>query len=367
MTRLRRLLGQHPRLYGWLALDLVVLVAYGVCRGNRAWMNAFASQVTGPLKEALGRLCYRTEISVMEVLAAALVIGTVLYVLASVVMVVRAARGGRGRRAWGAVLGAVCTGLLIWDGFCLLWGVNYWTDSFQDLSGIYAQPVRQEDLTAVTAEFAQQLSQAAGEVPRDENGLFAVSREEILADSPYVYDTLEQQFPFLTFDDTGVKGMSFSRLMSIIDFTGFYCPYTGEANVNVDSPACLLPSTAAHEMAHQRGIASEQECNFLAILASTTSGNPAYVYSGYLMGFIHLGNALYRVDPETYWTIRDQLPESVEADLAYNNAYWDQFEDSVVQQASNHIYDGMLKAYGDENGIASYGTVVDLLVAYYAA
>ena len=154
--------------------------------------------------------------------------------------------------------------------------------------------------------------------------------------------------------------------MSIIDFTGFSCPYTGEANVNVDSPACLLPSTAAHEMAHQRGIASEQECNFLAILASTTSGNPAYVYSGYLMGFIHLGNALYRVDPETYWTIRDQLPESVEADLAYNNAYWDQFEDSVVQQASNHIYDGMLKAYGDENGIASYGTVVDLLVAYYA-
>lgn len=89
-----------------------------------------------------------------------------------------------------------------------------------------------------------------------------------------------------------------------------------------------------------------RRCNFLAILASTTSGNPAYVYSGYLMGFIHLGNALYLVDPETYWTIRDQLPETVEADLAYNNAYWDQFRDSVVQQASNRIYDGMLKAYG---------------------
>ena len=155
MTRLRRLLGQHPRLYGWLAADLVVLAAYGVCRENRAWMNAFASQVTGPLKEALGRLCYHTEISVMEVLAAALVIGAVLYILGSVVMVVRTSRERRGRRAWGAVLGALCTGLLIWDGFCLLWGVNYWTDSFQDLSGIYAQPVRQEDLTAVTAEFAQ--------------------------------------------------------------------------------------------------------------------------------------------------------------------------------------------------------------------
>ena len=365
MTRLRRLLGQHPRLYGWLAADLVVLAAYGVCRGNRAWMNAFASQVTGPLKEALGRLCYHTEISVMEVLAAALVIGAVLYILGSVVMVVRTSRERRGRRAWGAVLGALCTGLLIWDGFCLLWGVNYWTDSFQDLSGIYAQPVRQEDLTAVTAEFAQKLAQAAGEVPRDENGLFAVSREEILADSPYVYDALEQQFPFLAFDDTGVKGMYFSRLMSIIDFTGFYCPYTGEANVNVDSPACLLPSTIAHELAHQRGVAWEQECNFLGVLASVTSGMPDYIYSGWLLGFIHLGNALYETDPEAYWAIRGTLPAAVEADLRDNSAYWDQFRDNVVEKVSDTVYDTALKSYGDANGMKSYSMVVELLVAYY--
>ena len=51
--------------------------------------------------------------------------------------------------------------------------------------------------------------------------------------------------------------------------------------MNVDAPACLLPATVAHELAHQRSIASEQECNFLAVLASTTSGNPVYAYSGY--------------------------------------------------------------------------------------
>ena len=63
--------------------------------------------------------------------------------------------------------------------------------------------------------------------------------------------------------------MFFSRVMSAMNFTGVYFAFTGESNINVDAPACLIPSTIAHELSHQRGIASEQECNFLAVLAST--------------------------------------------------------------------------------------------------
>ena len=355
---------KYKKLHLWLLVNLILLAAYFLLRGQKALMTALAENITAPIRQAIGRLCYLTEISVMEVLCVLLIVGAIAYVIWSIAAVIRA-KDRRAGRTYSAVLGAANIALSICVGFCLLWGINYGAETFQDKSGIYAEPVAYEDLAAVTVYFAQQLSLAADDVQRDESGVFAVPREEILSASTTVYDAAEQVFPFLEFDDPGVKAMAFSRLLSAMDFTGFYCSYTGESNVNVDSPACLLPSTVVHELAHQRGIASEQECNFLAVMASVISGNPAYEYAGWLKGYINLGNALYSVDRDLYWAIRDMLPETVEADLAYNSAYWDQFRDTAVQKVSNTVYDGILKAYGDERGIQSYGTVVDMLVVYY--
>lgn len=354
----------HKKLHIWLGADLAVLGLYLALRHDRGLMNGFADRITTPLKGALGRLCALTSLSVMELLYVLAGAAALVYVVGSVIAVVKA-RGRRGRRAYGALLLAADVCLTVYALFCLLWGVNYWTDSFQDRSGITAQPVAAEDLEAVTAYFAQQLADTADSVPRDENGVYAVPKEQILAESRLVYGGVTEQFPFLDFRDTGVKAVGCSRFMSIMGFTGVYFACIGESNVNVDSPACLLPSTVAHELAHQRGIAWEQECNFLGVLASVTSGMPDYVYSGWLLGFIHLGNALYETDPEAYWAIRNALPETVSADLRDNNAYWDQFRDNVVEKVSDTVYDAALKSYGDANGMKSYSMVVELLVAYY--
>ena len=354
----------HKKLHIWLGTDLAVLGLYLALRHDRGLMNGFADRITTPLKGALGRLCALTSLSVMELLYVLAGAAALVYVVGSVIAVVKA-RGRRGRRAYGAVLLAADVCLTVYALFCLMWGVNYWTDSFQDRSGITAQPVAAEDLEAVTAYFAQQLADTADSVPRDENGVYAVPKEQILAESRLVYGGVTELFPFLDFRDTGVKAVRCSRFMSIMGFTGVYFACIGESNVNVDSPACLLPSTVAHELAHQRGIAWEQECNFLGVLASVTSGMPDYVYSGWLLGFIHLGNALYETDPEAYWAIRNALPETVSADLRDNNAYWDQFRDNVVEKVSDTVYDAALKSYGDANGMKSYSMVVELLVAYY--
>ena len=302
---------RHKKLHLWLIVDLLALGLFYALRGQREWMNVFSQTVTAPMRRAIASLTYLTDVSMMEVLCVLLVLGGALYLLWSIRSVIRA-RGHRKDRAYSALLGGVCFGLSLWASFCLLWGINCWADGFQAKSGIYAQPVSREDLAVATIYFAQQLCNTADSVPRDETGAFAVSHEEILSQSTRVYDAVEEQFPFLAFDDVGAKGVYFSRIMSHLDFTGLFCAFTAEANVNIDPPASRLGATVAHELAHQRGIFSEQECNFLGVLASTTSGIPAYEYAGWMSAFVYAGNALVSVEPELYWAIRAHLPPEVE-------------------------------------------------------
>lgn len=359
---MKQFLRRHLGLHLWLlALGVALALYYGL-RGQRPLMNALAVHVTGPVKRALGRFWSHIPLSGMEVLLFLAAVGVVVYLIAWLAAIIRSRQ--KGSTVYGGFMGLVCAGLTVYVLGCLLWGVNYYTDSFQDLSGIRAQAVSEESLYRVTALFAEKLNETADGVERNGSGVFAESRSTIFHESAHVYDRLEEAFPFLAFDDLTPKRMLLSRVMSAMDFTGVYCGFTGESNVNVDAPACLLPATIAHELGHQRGFASEQECNFLAVLASTTSGDPTYEYSGWLLGYIHLSNALYSQNQKLWQQVWDSLPEGARADIRFNNAYWESFQGPAAE-ASRKVYDTYLKSNGQADGMKSYGTVVDLLVAYY--
>lgn len=360
---MRAFFRRHRGLHIWLLSVCGVLALYFALRPVPGLMTRFSRGIIMPLERAVAAVCYRASFSVAELLYATAA-GVILLWLGAAVRRLITEKGRRGRIVYRFVLTAVCTVLTVYAGFSLLWGVNYYAESFQQQSGVYAQESTPEELARVTEYFARQLAGCAGQVRRDENGLFAESRADIFARSMEVFDGIYEEFPCLVMEDHVPKGVRFSKALSAMDFTGFYFPFTGEANLNIDSPACYLPSTIAHEMAHQRGIASEQECNFIAIAASTTAQSPAYRYSGWLMGFTYLSNALYRADQEAWKQVRVLLPDAVVADLRDNSAYWAEFE-GPVNDAAQKVYDSFLKSSGESRGTQSYGTVVDMLMAYY--
>ena len=115
--------------------------------------------------------------------------------------------------------------------------------------------------------------------------------------------------------------------------SGVYTYFTGEANINTNFPDYTIPYTAAHEMAHQRGIAREDEANFIAVLVCISS-----VYSS--------------------------LKTNVRAEMAAYSAFFDKYRENVVANVSEAVNNSYLQIHGTV-GSKSYGLVVDLAVAYY--
>lgn len=346
----------------WLLTSSAVLALFFLLRGNKNAMNALVYGVTLPLEQFMGRACAALPFSVSELLYALALLLSLLLLALFLRSFVRA----------GKKLPALLRGMLffldlfltLYAAFCLLWGANYYADDFCDRSGLSPEPVAYDDLLSVMRYFAENLSNASQNVPRDEAGLFSADRGEILSYTTAAYHCLYDEFPFLDQPSQTPKGIHFSKVMSALNFTGFYFPFTGESNVNMDSPAFLLASTAVHELSHQRGIASEQQCNFIAVLACTRCDNEIYNYAGWMLGYIHLANALYTVDTDAWQEIRSSLPDEVLADLRSNSAYWAQYR-GVASKVSNSLNDAMIRSYGDALGTKSYGAVVDLLVQYF--
>lgn len=157
-----------------------------------------------------------------------------------------AARGCRWGMALRLTLTALCAVLTVYAGFCLTWGIGYNTDGFQEKSGIHARPSTVETLSEVTAYFAGNLAACADDVPRDESGVCTLDRQAVLNRSASALDVLCGEFPFLRAETAVPRASPAPGALSALHFTGFYFPFTGEPNVNMDSRAAFLPATVCH-------------------------------------------------------------------------------------------------------------------------
>ena len=342
------------------AIPLLLTALFHLLKGNKALMGGWVFGVVAPLEQTLGRFWGIFSFSGAEALTAAALTGTGVWLLWAVVPLWRKQFGHSLRR----VFALAAAGLWLWAGLCWFWNAAYYAPTFAQQSGLKVEPYPVERLSQVTAYYAQHAARLSAEVPRDQEGHFLRDTEAWFEAADGVYDGIAEQFPLLEANTGRPKGLVCSRLQSLLGFTGVYFPFTGEANVNVDAPACLIPATIAHEMAHQRMVASEQEANFVGIAAAITSGHTTYAYSGYLFGLIQLCNALYPVAPEVWSAIATTsfTPEMAQ-DWRDNNEYWAALSSSV-EDAAERAYDSFLKTNGQELGIRSYGACVDLLVAW---
>lgn len=260
--------------------------------------------------------------------------------------------------------------------FIILWGLNYnriplETTLIESYNLKYNKSISSIDKTkeslANLYEFLIENANEARKLVKSSNGIMKANTDYrgIINRAYLGYENILDFLPNLSGNYSNAKYVMSSKLMCYTGITGIYFPFTGEANVNIAIPDIYIPSTTLHEMAHQRGYASEDEANFIAYLASINHPDIDFKYSGYILALNHTANALYSVDYDTYVTLSKNISEDVLDDLKNNRDFWDKYE-GKIDDISNEINNTYLKANGVSEGVKSYGKMVDLLLTYYS-
>ena len=346
------------------ALSFILLVAsfivYFISITSVAFADFINSTVSVAIRFLLSLTTYILPFSFFELLI-------VLVPLILFLAVFLTVRGGstRIKRVRGiiSILGVVS---LVFTSYIYTLGVGYRTTALAEKIGV-------EDKKNVTADelfytvniVVDELNSLAENMDISEGqshmpySFFEMSNRLIDA-----YDSMNESYSLLTNYPSRAKPVYFSTVMSDLGITGIYSFFTGEANVNIEYPDYCVAYTAAHELAHQRGICRENEANFVAFLVCISSEDEYIRYSGYLNMYEYLASALYRADPERYYLVRARLHETAIADIRASNAVYNEHKDSILGKINDRINDAYLKANGTE-GVVSYGYVVRLAVGYY--
>lgn len=343
----------------FFAVFLFALLAFAL-----SWISVPAADLLNRtvgygVRRALAALTSWIPFSLIEILIYLIPLAIVLLV----VWIVRSVRRPWRRQRWLGFL--LCFFMTLSCLYIFTMGFAYHTETLDKKLGMTDEPVTAEELYKTAWICKKEAEALLSEIDfSDGESHYGGSLDELSDAILTAYDAFLADYPIFTSFSTRAKPVLASEGMSYAQILGVYSSFTGESNMNMCFPDYSLPFTVAHEFAHQRGIARENEANFIAFLVCIRSEDPYIRYSGYMNMYEYLLSPLRTADPTAYSYLAVTTDARMLADNAAYAATYKKYEGTVVGSVSSGLNDAYLQWNGTE-GAKSYGLVVDLAVAYY--
>ena len=344
------------------AVFLLCLLAYIICIFNKGFADFINQYVSAPVRAFLAHITNWIPISLAEFLLLLLPV-----ILVSIVIIGLK----RYSDSWKEVLifcAAVLSALsLVLSVFFIGFAPSYRGSALNEKLGLERKDVSAIELYDTAMILSEKINEEQSNIVYGSDGfsIMPYGIGEMNAKLLAAYDKICDEHAFVQRLKSRVKPVMLSEPMSYTHITGVYTFFTGEANINVKFPDYTLPYTAAHELAHQRGIAREDEANFLAFLVCMESDDPYIRYSAYVNLYEYVASALSSADRQLYLKMASTLPQLVLSEQRAYSAFFEKYRNSTASEISETVNNTFLTIHGTD-GVKSYGMVVDLAVAYYA-
>lgn len=256
--------------------------------------------------------------------------------------------------------------------FYLFWGLNYARAPLDQRLGLASEEAPDPaDLRALTEYAVERTNQAYRDLHggADDIGEPTAVPFDPAAVSRALEEGWRRAGPALGMGDQAlrrhgpVKVVGATWILDALDLSGVYSPWTGEAHVSGSLPSMVLPATAGHEQAHQRGVARENEATFAGVLAAIHGEDPYVVYSGWARIIRALQRDMRRADPEGWDAAMEALVPGVRRDWG-DYVRWYEENRSIAGPAASAVNDRYLRAHAVPGGIRSYDRVTSLLLEW---
>jgi Protein of unknown function (DUF3810) len=251
--------------------------------------------------------------------------------------------------------------------FLLLWGLNFQRREISEAAKLERPPVRTDELQVVGARIVNLINNSYNSFET------AVSDQNNTGASrlPYtdlvLLKNLENAFQKTgmlgTAGQSGVanpKPLILSSVASMLGIDGIYMPFTGEATYNKQLPANILPFVLAHQKAHQRGYAREDEANFVAYVVCTNAEDPYIRYSGHL----HSVKVLKVLEQSNIERYTESLGAGPSADLGERVKFWEQAKNPTFADLVNQGLGAYLRVNRVPRGNKSSDDDIPLIINY---
>ena len=242
-----------------------------------------------------------------------------------------------------------------------LWGLNYDRLGIAYQLRLRVHPYTTDELKMLTATLIRRLNET--------DSLALVRRPEldtsrcVFGGAITAYDGLGREDDRFRYPFPSVKSSLFSYIGLYIGYSGYYNPFTGEAQVNIRQLPFTQAYTTCHEMGHQLGYARENEANFAGYLSARRSPDPAFRYSTYFDLCMYAAAEMYSRDSlfvkEQVKLLHPAIRKDYRDQRAFSRKYANPLETRVWQ-----LYGGYLRANRQPKGIVTYTEVTAWLIAY---
>lgn len=246
--------------------------------------------------------------------------------------------------------------------FNIFWGINYNRKDLAEELNLHLTKKDTTDLKTIERLLLIKVNESK-QVLIDQHAPYPANKE-LFSRAFVCYKQAEKLYPFLINKHRSVKRSMFGLLGNYFGFTGYYNPFTGEAQVNTRVPRFILPYTTSHEIAHQLGYAKEEEANFAGYLAATSSTDTLFHYSTYLDLFVYANRQLFFLDSVSAKSFTTQLLPEVKADIIELRKFLNKYR-NPLEPVIRWAYGNYLRANEQPKGITSYDEVIADLIAFY--